>query len=87
MTNLDALDLATAALRECQALRKDPEEKALLSRAHDRIQHLRDLEMRHGTPFVADQETNSEPGNARIVPADPPTLKFAVPVVKPELSH
>jgi hypothetical protein len=87
MTNLDALDLAAAALRECQALRTIQEEKALLSRAHDRIQHLRDLEMRHGTPFVAANDSGDEASNARIVPADPPTLKFAVPVVKPELSH
>jgi hypothetical protein len=80
MTTLDALDLAASALRECQALRSDLTEKQLLREAHDRIQHLRELEMRHGTTFVAPE------GNARVVPHETNATQQA-PVFAPQLTQ
>lgn len=77
MTTLDALDLAAAALRDCRnaALKAaEPQYAALLFEAHDRIQHLRECEIKAGG------------SNARFVPRDTTETQQA-PVVAVALTH
>jgi hypothetical protein len=64
ITQLDALDLAAAALRDCRKAAlaaAEPRYASLLFEAHDHIQHLREQYKGNARAEIVPRETNLAP--------------------------